>query len=388
LAVALRQLAPNMRLIGAGGGAMREAGVEVVFDTTDHSIVGLPDSFSIIPSLLKVYRSLRKMVESNPPDLVVLIDNESMNMLFARWLHRRAIPVVFFFPPQIWFWGRWRLRLIVPIARRILSAFRQEAELYSAAGTDTVWVGHPLRDVVEVNENPAASMRKIGLDPGRPMVALMPGSRQQEIRSLAGPILGAARMLQERDPRLQFALPLAGESLRADVEARVRESGVRNIAVYRPTSYAVLSQAQVVLQCSGTATLEAALLGIPSVIVYRCLPVAYMVGKRLMRVKYIGMVNILLDDMVQPEFFQKNVDARHLADEVWSLLSDQVRRRAIQTRLAALPALLGPPGVLMRAAQSVAELLPNAKLHAARFRPQPEGRVVGSRVAGERVSRI
>ena len=137
----------------------------------------------------------------------------------------------------------------------------------------------------------------------------------------------------------------------------MRDSGLHSIAIYKPESYAVISRAKVVLQCSGTATLEAGLLGIPSVIVYRCRPLYYAVGRRLLRVKFIGMVNILLDQEVQPEFFQEKVDAAHLADEVWSLLTNETRRRQIQSRLARLPEVLGPTGVMERAARAVLELL-------------------------------
>ena len=126
--------------------------------------------------------------------------------------------MVFFFPPQVWLWGRWRLPLVVPLAARVLSAFREEAEIYRAAGANSLWVGHPLSDAVRVNEDPAAALRKIGLAPDRPLVVLMPGSRIQEIRDLCEPILGAARLLQNRDPALQFAIPLASEDLRPPLE--------------------------------------------------------------------------------------------------------------------------------------------------------------------------
>ncbi len=204
-------------------------------------------------------------------------------------------------------------------------------------------------------------MRKIGLAPDRPLVMLMPWASSgqcQEIRDLCGPILGAAKLLQNHaTPRLQFAIPLASEDLRAPLETWVRRTALRDTVIYNPESYAVLSRARVVLQCSGTATLEAGLLGIPSVIAYRCRPLYYSVGRRLMRVKFIGMVNILLDEAVQPEFFQKNVDAAHLAEEVWSLLTDEARRRKIQARLAHLPQVLGPTGVMVRAARAVMELV-------------------------------
>jgi lipid-A-disaccharide synthase len=357
LARALLDLKPGLRLIGVGGAALRRNGVEVAVDSTGVSTIGPPDSFQAARLLIRVWRGTRFLIRTARPNLVVLIDAETLNVMLARWLHARGIPVVFFFPPQVWFWGRWRLPLVVPLATKVLSAFREEAEIYSAAGANSLWVGHPLRDAVRINEDPAEALRKIGLTPDRPLVVVMPGSRQQEVRDLCEPMIGAAKLLQQRDPTLQFAIPLAGEELRTELETRVRRSTLHSIVTYKPESYAVLSRARVVLQCSGTATVEVGLLGIPSVIAYRCRPLYYSVGRRLMRVKFIGMVNILLDELVQPEFFQKNVDAVHLANEVWSLVTNETRRREIQARLARLPEALGPVGAMRRAARAVMDLV-------------------------------
>jgi lipid-A-disaccharide synthase len=357
LARALLDLEPGLRLVGVGGPAMGRSGVDVAIKSTGVSTIGPPDSVKAVRSVLRVWLGARSLFSDTRPDLAVLIDAETLNVMLARRLRAQGVPVVFFFPPQVWLWGRWRLPMVVPLATSVLSAFREEAEIYRDAGANSLWVGHPLRDAVHVNEDPAAALMRIGLDPARPLVVVMPGSRIQEIRDLCGPMLGAARLLQQRNPVLQFAIPLACEELRADLESAVRQSGLRSTVIYNPSSYAVLSRARAVLQCSGTATIEVGLLGIPSVIAYRCRPLYYTVGRRLMRVRYIGMVNILLDEAVQPEFFQKDVDAVHLADEVWSLLTNETRRRHIQTRLAHLPEVLGPTGVMRRAAKAVMELL-------------------------------
>ncbi len=357
LARALRDLDPAIRLVGAGGPAMERSGVEVAVNSTGVSTIGPPDSMRAVRSVFRVWRGARSLFSTVHPDVAVLIDAETLNLMLARWLRAHGIPVVFFLPPQVWLWGRWRLPLVVPLATRVLSAFRQEAEIYQSAGADSLWIGHPLRDAVRINEDPAAALHRIGLDPARPMVSLMPGSRRQEIRDLCGPVLGAARLLQQRNPALQFSIPLASEELRADLADAVRRSGLCDTVIYSPDSYSVLSRARAVLQCSGTATVEVGLLGIPSVIAYRCRPLYYSVGRSMMRVRFIGMVNILFNEAVQPEFFQKDVDAVHLANEVWSLLTNETRRRHIQTRLAHLPELLGPTGAMRRAARAVMELL-------------------------------
>ncbi len=373
LARALKRADPGVRLIGAGGASMRDAGVDVRVSTTEYSFVGVLSSLPFLPRLWSQFRAGQRMILEDRPDVVVLIDSEAAAVRMARWLRRQEIPAVFFFPPQVWFWGRWRLRYVVPLARRVLSAFRAEAAIYRAAGADVRFVGHPLLDVVSANPDRVGALRETGLDPARPIVGLMPGSRRQEIRMLARIIFDAARKLQQRDPSLQFAIPLAAESLREDLERAIAASGLGSAKLYRPTSYAPLSQARVVIQGSGTGTLETALLGIPSVIAYRCIPLEYWVGRWLMRVPYIGMVNILLGEMVQPEFFNENVDADHLADEAWSLLTDDARRRRIQQRLAALPKILGEHGVMDRAAHAVLDLTASEAREAVELLPAATG---------------
>ena len=358
LARALRDRVPDVRLIGAGGAEMGAAGVAVGVQLAQLSFTGVLDAVHVSRELYRSVRAVQRMVVAAQPDLVVLVDAEVMSMPFALWLRRRGIPAVFYFPPQTWLWGRWRMPFVVPLVQRVLSAFRDEAELYRKTGADTVWTGHPLVDAVRVRDDGAAALTATGLDPGRPLVVLMPGSRRSEIQRLGPPILGAAQRLQARDPSLQFALPLASESLRADVERTRAATPVRDLVVYRPESYAVLSQARAVIQSSGTATLETALLGIPSVITYRLRPIEYAFARAFMHVDYIGMVNILLGEMVQPELFQKDVDAEHLADAAWILLTDDVRRRAIIRRLAEIRAILGTPGAVARAADALVELLP------------------------------
>jgi len=360
LAAALRARDPSLRLLGVGGLAMREAGVDVRVESTELSFMGLVESARMLRQLVRCFRGSLALVRRERPDLVVLIDSEAAAMPMAAWLRRRGVPVVFYFPPQVWLWGRWRLPAMLPLARRFVCAFRPEAEMYAAAGADAAWVGHPLCDRMRVGEDVNQALLEIGLDPQRPLVALMPGSRRAEIEHLLPPLLGAAEILAWRDPSLQFAIPVASPALRAAIERGVEERGLRQrVVVYPQRSYAVLSRAKVVLQCSGTATLEVALLGIPAVIFYRCNPVEHFFASRLLiDAPFIGMVNILFGEMVQPEFFQHDIDAEHLAAEAWSLLTDEIRRRNVQKKLAELPRLLGTPGAFDRAAREVLAALP------------------------------
>jgi lipid-A-disaccharide synthase len=360
LVSAIRKLAPHVRLVGAGGEEMLTAGLEAFIESSEVSMVGPPGSLRELRAMLSVWRRLTTLIEEAHPDVAVLIDNETLATLLARWLKQRGIPTVFFFPPQIWFWGRWRLKWIAPITRLALCAFRQEAELYRAAGVETVWTGHPLCDVVAVHENPVHAARSIGIDPTRPFVMLMPGSRFQELKWNCQLMFDTAKRLLKKDARLQFALPLAREDLRRQVEFEAQRAGLRDLVTYTPQSFAVMSQARAVLQCSGTATLETALLGIPSVILYRCNPWRYYVARRFMYVRYIGMVNILLNEMVQPEFFHWRIEPQRVANELWSILTDEKRRTEIAARLGTLRDIIGPSGGLEKAARAILSLVPGS----------------------------
>lgn len=360
LATAIRARAPHVRLFGIGGQHQAAAGVELMLRTTHLSFTGVLGALTELPTMLGAYRRAVKLVEALRPDLVVLVDAEVAGCPFAVSLRRRRIPAVFFFPPPVWFWGAWRAPFIGRLAKRVVSVFRPETAIYERAGIDTVWIGHPLRDVVRRSGRREPALQAIGLDPSRRLVVLMPGSRRNEIARLLEPFLGAARLLQLRDLQLQFALPIASEGLRPEIEARVRDHGLRSLTLYVPSSYDVLGAADMVLHSSGTATLETALLGIPSVVAYRLIPVEYLVARWFMQVPFFSLPNILLGEMVQPEFFQREVDAPHLAAAAWSILSDEARRAAMCAKLARLPELLGPTGVLDRAADAVLDLLPDS----------------------------
>jgi lipid-A-disaccharide synthase len=357
LAVSLRRQMPSVRLLGVGGEAMRRAGVDVFIESGEASMVGPPDSLIAIRALRRVWNGIRELLAENPPDAAVLIDNETLNLLIARHLRRKGVPTAFFFPPQVWFWGRWRMRWIRSLSTRLLCAFEQEAKIYSAAGANATWIGHPLRDVVQVDEPPADALHRVNLDPKDPVVVLMPGSRRQELSVNCPTIFSAAEILQARDPTLQFAIPSASDALRAHLEKEVRHSKLTRYAIFNSGTYAVVNSARAVIQCSGTATLETALLGIPSIILYQCSALRMAIARRAMHVKYIGMVNILLGEMVQPEFFEPRIDPKRLADEAWSLIWDEPRRNAIKKRLAELPDVLGAPGAVDRAAGLVLALL-------------------------------
>ncbi|MCX7015261.1 MAG: hypothetical protein NTW86_22350 [Candidatus Sumerlaeota bacterium] len=210
LSRAIRVRNKDALLFGAGGEEMHAAGVDIRVSTSHLGVVGVSESFRFLKPLYGVYKALGKLVRSERPDAVVLIDNEGFNTVFARSLRSEGIPVIFYFAPQVWLWGPWRARGIAKTASLILAVFPDEAEAYERAGARVAWIGHPLLDIVKTTGGGDSAFRRAGLDPSRPTVALMPGSRFHELQRLTPVMAAAARRLKERRPELQFVLPLSG----------------------------------------------------------------------------------------------------------------------------------------------------------------------------------
>ncbi len=351
LATALREADPTLVIEGAGGDALAGAGVQLVVRTTHLSFVGVFAAFRILPQIVRSLAALRRHLLAQPPDLVVLTDAELISMPLSLWLAAAGIPFAFFFPPQVWFWGRWRLRWLARLPRLVLCPFPQEAALYQAAGAPTVFTGHPLRDFIPGAGSGQA--KELGVDGRGPLVALMPGSRRREVEGLLPVFLDAAKRLRESSPDVRFVLPVANSDLRELVEGLVESSGLADVLVYAPRDYEILGSADLVIQCSGTATLETALLGVPSVIAYQLGPIERWGARTFSHVKYIGMPNILLEEMAQPEHFAFRVDADRVAGDAQRLLQDDLERRRVKGRLSSLAEMLGQPGAMGRAAAAI-----------------------------------
>jgi lipid-A-disaccharide synthase len=342
---------PRTSLFGSGGEQMARAGVDIRVDSVRYGSVGFQESLRYFLPLRRMMAELREVVDSGRPHLAVLIDNEGFNSVFARFLHARRIPFVSYFPPQVWLWGRWRARAIAERATAIISAFSAEAGVYRHHSPKVAWFGHPLLDVVKPSADPAAALRRLGLDPRARTVCLMPGSRQQEIERLAGPILQAARRLEIRHPDLQFVLPLAASYLRPALEQALEAHGMRQrVKIVSEHAYACLQSSALVLLASGTATLEACLFGVPMVVGYRVTPLTYHLARRLVKVRHIAMPNILLGERIVPELLQHETTGERFAAEALAILEDPERARRIRADLARVRPLLGQDGALDRAA--------------------------------------
>jgi len=355
LVAALKQRIPNLEVVGVGGSHLREVGMRTIADARDIATVGLLEGVGRLGAILRAYRALAGMLRGGQPDLAVFIDFPEFNLRLARVAKRAGVPVFYYIGPQVWAWRRGRIRTVARRVDALALVFPFEPALYASRCRAVEFVGHPLLDRVRVTRGREESLGRYGLDPGRPTVALLPGSRRKEIRYVLPRLLDAAEILC-RERGCQFMLALAPTVEPAQVEEEIARRRVE-IRVVANDTYNVIHAADVVLVASGTATLETALLERPMVIVYRLSPVTYGVARLLVGVRHIGIPNIVAGRPVVPELVQGLATGQRIAAAAKDILDDPAGRRRMVNELAAIRGRLGPGGAATRAAEIACRLL-------------------------------
>ena len=346
--------APSLEVFGLGGDRLAGQGARLLAHARDLAVVGLFEVVTHLWRIRRIFHDVLAEVDRKRPDAAVLIDYPDFNLRLARQLAARGVPVLYYVSPQVWAWRRGRLRDIQATVSRMLVIFPFEEALYREAGIPVSFVGHPLVDLVQPTMDRDAVLQGLGLDPGRPMVALLPGSRAQELAHHLPRMAAAVRLLRERRGDLQFALALAPSMDAARVAAALGDLPVR---VVSGRTHDVLSSCAAAIVASGTATVEAALLGAPMVVVYHLSPITYALGRRFVRVPHYAMVNLIAGRPVVTELIQHDFTAERTAEEVLSLIEDPARRERMRDDLGEVRSRLGAPGASARAAGIVHEAL-------------------------------
>lgn len=349
---ALRAIAPRTEFFGVGGQALRAAGCRTVVDARDVCVVGLAEVVSHLPRIYREFRRLLAAADRERPDAAILIDFPDFNFRLARQLHRRGIPVYYYISPQLWAWRPGRVKLVERYVRRMLVIFPFEEQFYRRHGVDALYTGHPLADVPAPAVDRAAFAAEHNLDPAKPWVALLPGSRRREVAMNLPAMLDAARALAGE---CEFVLPVASTLDRHELAAAVAHS--RAAIHLAGDARQALAHARAAIVASGTATLETALIGTPFVMVYRVSPTSYALGRHLVKVPHFCIVNLILGRRAIPELIQSDFTARRVEAEVRQLLADGPARTAQRESFAELRLLLAEAGgtpAAMRAAQAIA----------------------------------
>lgn len=350
---AIRARRPGAEIFGIGGDRMRGEGMDLTFHCADLSFMGFFEVVRNLPTVLRVERKLTALLEERRPDVVVLIDYPGFNLRFARKARRRRIPVLYYISPQVWAWNPGRVTTMKAVVDRMKVVFPFEVDIYRNAGVDVEFVGHPLVEHIGATMTREAFFGRFGLDRGRKVLGLLPGSRLQELERILPTLAGAAERLRaEADvqPVLAVAPNLGVEAVRRFLP---RETG---LTLIEHATYDLMQHADAVVVTSGTATLETGWFGTPMVIVYRTSPASYIIGRMLVDLPYIGLVNIVAGKKVVPELLQSDMTVARIVRAVRPYLEDQAKADAVRRELAVIRSRLGAPGASERVAEAVVAL--------------------------------
>ena len=347
LARGLKELAPGVILLGAGGHRMREAGVELVSETTAHAAVGIVEAFHNLHHYSKLYRVLQSALKSRRPDAVVLIDFPDFNLRFAERVHDHGIPIAYYISPQIWAWRAGRLKDIKRLVSKMIVILDFEEKLYRDAGVEAVFVGHPLLDAFQAPDRDALR-REFG---GRPLIGLLPGSRGKQFAALFPLMLKAAGIISAELPEARYVVGCARGIDAASAEKKAATAKVPVTLLWNRTAD-VQAASDLLLTASGTSTLEAALHGTPMIVTYKLNPLTAMTLGPLIKTRTFALVNIVAGREIMPEYYQSKAKPALIAHEALSIIKDG-RLDVMRRDLADVRRKLGAPGASKRAAAEV-----------------------------------
>ena len=356
----LKKLIPGLNVAGMGGWRMKEEGM-VGLDSKEVSVVGVVEVLSRLPKILKSMGALKRQMRGERFDAVVLIDFPDFNLNIAKEAQRLGIPVIYYISPQVWAWRKGRIGKIARLVNRMLVVFPFEYYIYKKAGVDVEYVGHPLADTAQCSLTQAQARALLGLNGRDKVIALLPGSRSGEVKRLLPSMVEAANIISRSVRGAVFLLP-AARSVDETLLTGPLKGAQADIRVVRGKMYAALRASDASVVDSGTATLETALIGTPMVIVYRMAPVSYAIAKTMVKLKHVGLPNIVAEREVVPELLQGNATPERIAGEVLSMLEGP-KREAVLKGYEEIRKNLGRGGAASKAARSIYNLITNLDYH-------------------------
>ena len=341
---------PGTEVSGVGGDRMRAAGVDTFLDSGNLSVVGIWEAIVRLRELRSAMSAMKDYIADVRPDLLILIDYPGMNLRLARFAKEKGIKVMYYISPQVWAWGRGRVRAIRKYVDKMVVILPFELDLYRKEGVEVEYVGHPLIDIVATDLDRDAFMRHYGIATASRLVALLPGSRLQEIGHHLRPLLETAHELGNLESGPKFVVVSVPE-YRDLIEEEVSKQGLQ-YPVVTEHKYEAIAYSDLALTCSGTVTLEAALLGTPMIVIYRLSLMSWLLGRLVVRVPFISLANLVAGRGVVPELIQGGVTSRDLVRESMHILNDTEVSERMRQGLAEVRTKLGGPGATSRAADA------------------------------------
>jgi lipid-A-disaccharide synthase len=340
---AMASLAPQVTFYGIGGSEMERRGVNLLFSSSELAVVGLTEVLEKMGHIWRAWKEMKRFIAGQRPHLAVLIDYPDFNLRLARFLKDNAVPVLYYVSPQVWAWRSGRIKKIAKWVDKMAVILPFEVPFYQQAGVDVEFVGHPLLDILNTDLSRDEARRQLGVPPDAILIGLLPGSREREVKALLPPLMGAAKIISKEFPSCRFMLPLAS-TVRKDLVQGCIAEGHLSLEVVEGRTFEVMKAADLLLVVSGTATLEGAIAGVPMVIIYRLSRISYLIGRMLVKVKCIGLANIVVGRKVVPELIQGEVTPQRIAHEAEKILRDPATRGEIEAEFKLIKEKLGERG--------------------------------------------
>ena len=359
----LKTLRPGISVYAVGGERLHQAGAEIIVRSSELSVVGIFEVINHLGPILRAYRKVTQWLRNCRPNLLVLVDFPEFNLLLAKRAKALGIPVFYYISPQIWAWRQGRVKKIKRLVDKMAVILPFEKAFYKQQGIEVEFVGHPLLDSVRSSLTRQEFIEKFGLPAAGKMVCLLPGSRSGEIRRHIDLFMDTASVTAGKLPGISFCLPLAPGLQKKAVElikkgtASLRAGCGPNIHLIRNAAHDAMAASDLVIAASGTVTLEAAILKIPMIVTYRISPLTYHLGRRLVKVKWVSLVNLIAGREIVPEILQDEAGPENLSKQAVTLLEDREARRRMINGLEEAVSLLGKPGAAGRAASIAASML-------------------------------
>lgn len=352
---AITKASPDVEIVGMGGPLLREAGVRLLIDYRDLSVVGIWEVTRHLKAIIRAWRSLVSSIKQTPPDVLVLVDFPDFNFILGRVAKRLGVKVFYYISPQVWAWRSGRVRAMRRFVDRMAVILPFEEAFYKKHQMQGVcFVGHPLLDVLREMPSEEDVKSKYRTNNGWPLIGLLPGSRRSELRELLTLMLDAATLLLRRFPEASFIIPVAASLSESDFEAELHRFDLP-VRLVRGDTYGVMKACDLLLTVSGTATLEAAILGTPMIIVNRISSLSYLIGRHLIKVPWIGLPNLIAGKKIVPELLQRDARSDNLAAEAARFLLEPQEINRQKEELRQVAASLGEGGVASRVARLILE---------------------------------
>ncbi len=349
---AIKSLSPDVSFSGVGGECMQKAGVKLFENITSLAVIGIVEVLKNLGTIKKVFEQVLLEVDNKKPDAVILVDYPGFNLRLAAELKKRSIKVIYYISPQVWAWREGRIAKIKKIVDRMIVLFPFEKELYARHDMKVDYVGHPLVDEIKIQQSPTDVLKSIGLEPqGATTIGLMPGSRAKEVDRHLPAMLQAAQKLYTKDNRRQFLL-LKASTIQKETLSSYIPTGLP-VKIFEGNPYDGINAMHGAIVASGTATLETALLNKPMVVIYKTSWITYAIAKAVIKIPYIGLVNVVAGKKIVPELIQNDCNSENIANTVEKILNDP----AMIDNLKQVKTALGLPGASHRAAQVVLDTL-------------------------------